>query len=163
MNVWDIDPVAEEDVAVEDCEDLGDTNVPIENVDEVRKTTRKRKRREEVQEENIEAQNVEQANSIGPGLGNSKPPKRGKKTARNQAESESAGNPKPPVKRARITSKPATSEPEKPSGVICKKKSGTCKHEVVFGVHYDKKAWLKYADTIRAKKSVIEIDPNYVP
>lgn len=168
--VVEVDQVAEEDVAVEDCNDLRPTTVPIEkNVNEVVKTTRKRKHREEVQGEDLEAQHssidaiLEQANSIGPGLGNSKPPKRGKKTARNQPEPEPIGNPKPPLKRARIQSKPATSEADKPSAVICKKKIGTCKHEVVFGVHYDKNAWLKYAGEIRAKKSLIEIDPSYVP
>ena len=49
-----------------------------------------------------------------------------------------------------------------PPVINCKKKKNTCKHELVFNKHYDKKLWEKYAMTVKSKKSTIEIDPNYV-
>ena len=87
-------------------------------------------------------------------------------------------NSKPPKKIAKTKSKPAdrtvvvasnsrkdpddTDDSIKPSAVICKKRKGSCNHEVVFGVHYDKRSWMKYADIVRKKKSSVEIDPNYM-
>ena len=44
----------------------------------------------------------------------------------------------------------------------CKKKVGTCRHEIVFAEHYDRKEWNVYADYVRAQKSSVEIDPEYL-
>ena len=51
--------------------------------------------------------------------------------------------------------------PKCPPPINCKKKRGTCKHEVVFSKHYDKSLCSKYADHVKAKISTVEIDPNY--
>ena len=115
----------------------------------VRKTTRKRKRCPVddlgsvpepdvlVQQSPVHALHT-QAQALKPGLGSSKPPKKKGKTS----------NP----------------EPNKlPPAVICKKKTGTCKHEVVFGKHYDRKAWNMYAAHVHKQKSSVHIDPNYIP
>ena len=57
---------------------------------------------------------------------------------------------------------PSEDRPSKPKSVNCKKKSGTCQHEIVFSEHYDRKAWNVYADYVRAQKSSVEIDPDYL-
>ena len=44
----------------------------------------------------------------------------------------------------------------KPNPVKCKKKTGSCSHEIVFGEHYGKVAWYRYAEHVRKKKSTIE-------
>ena len=51
----------------------------------------------------------------------------------------------------------------KPGALSCKKRKNTCNHEIVFGEHYNKVAWKKYADYLRAKKSNVVIDPTYIP
>jgi hypothetical protein len=72
-----------------------------------------------------------------PGLGASKPPKKRKKEA---------------TPGAAI----------KPAALACKKRKGSCNHEVVFGEHYNKSSWAEYAAFVKSKKSSIPIDPNYV-
>ena len=57
---------------------------------------------------------------------------------------------------------PPSSAPNKPIPRKCKKKIGTCSHEVVFGQHYDKKEWKLYAEKVRCAKSGTVIDPDYV-
>ena len=52
----------------------------------------------------------------------------------------------------------------RPKSVVCKKKSGSCTHEVVFrGEHYNKAAWNKYADYVKSAKSTTVIDEDYIP
>ena len=72
-----------------------------------------------------------------PGLGASKPPKKRKKEANPGAA-------------------------KRPAALSCKKRKGSCNHEVVFGEHYSKSAWAEYAAFVKSKKSSIHIDPNYV-
>jgi hypothetical protein len=97
------------------------------NVPEPRKTTRKRKRFNEKNSpvDAIAGQSKPAgALSVGPDLGQAKPPKK----------------------------KPRIHEVEdipKPPGVHCKKKKGGCNHEVVFDIHYNKKLWDKYAETVQ--------------
>ena len=77
------------------------------------------------------------AKQAQPGLGQSKPPKKKPRT-------QEVGTQKPPV-------------------LNCKKRKGSCNHEVIFGTeHYNKILWDKYAATVKAKKSIVEIDPDYV-
>ena len=121
----------------------------------VAKTTRKRKRQENELEDDVEIATpvvessddeivtpveamVLQRRTLKAGLGSSKPPKK-------QSRKD-----------------PVPDEPSRPKAVKCKKKMGTCAHEVVFGEHFDKKEWEKYAKSVHAKKSTTEIDPNYV-
>ena len=101
-----------------------------------RKTTKKRKRLPETSSEQQSpvVALLSQAKSVQPGLGSSKPPKK-------KARSETT---------------------KKPQALKCKKKSGTYKHEIVFGEHYDGRAWSVYAEYVRSQKSSIEIDPDYV-
>ena len=51
----------------------------------------------------------------------------------------------------------------RPKSVVCKKKSGSCKHEIVFDQHYNKAAWNKYADYVKSAKSTTVIDEDYIP
>ena len=46
--------------------------------------------------------------------------------------------------------------------VFLQKKKDTCNHKVVFGKHYNKNLWEKYAMIVKHKKYTVEIDPNYV-
>ena len=120
----------------------------------LRKTSRKRKRLLKDQQDQGEQQSpvvalLSQSKSLQPGLGTSKPPK---KKARNETQKDSQAQ----------TSTQKDSQTKKPQALKCKKKVGTCNHEVVFGEHYDRKAWNIYADYVRAQKSSVEIDPNYV-
>ena len=89
------------------------------------------------------------------------------------------GNQKPPKKRARLgnakKSAPSSATPSglhdscavpsaysKPVPRKCKKKLGSCSHQIVLGVHYDKKEWNSYAECVRLAKSATPIDPDYV-
>ena len=76
---------------------------------------------------------------------------------------EGLGNTKPPKKKVRTLEASKVDALDKPSVVKCKKKKGNCNHEIVFGVHYDKKSWENYASKIWAKSSITEVDPNYLP
>ena len=109
---------------------------------EPRKTTRKRKRLvgKSSPVDAIAGQaEAGQAEPVGPGLGQAKPPKKKPRTHEN-----------------------TSTYVQKPPGVKCKKKKGACNHEVVFGIHYNKKMWDQYAESVRSKKSTVEIDPSYV-
>lgn len=106
----------------------------------VRLTSRKRKRVADDVTGN-------DAQILRPGLGTSKPPK---KRAKNHSDEDV---PKPDKIDEKVS---------KPIATKCKKKIGTCSHEIVFGEHFNKVAWTKYADYVRKKKSVTIIDPDYV-
>ena len=73
------------------------------------------------------------------------------------------GAPKPPKKMKRLQGlKEAEASPKRPPTVTCKKGKNTCKHEVVFGQHYNKALWTEYADHVKSKRSTVAIDPTYV-
>ena len=78
---------------------------------------------------------------------------------------------KPPKKKARLpfsnssteSSKAAStssSQPayQKPKPKTCRKKKGSCTHEIVFGKHYDRKEWDVYAKNVKEAKSLSCID-----
>ena len=113
----------------------------------VRKTTRKRKRAEVEPEPPAQSPVnalLAQSRSLTAGLGAPKPAKK--------------------TKRLPARSKPSTvsETPKLPPTINCKKRKGSCNHEVVFSKHYDRSLWTKYADQVRSKKSSVDIDPNYV-
>ena len=70
---------------------------------------------------------------------------------------------KSPIRVPISSNDPNDDKVSKPDPVKCKKKTGTCSHEIVFGEHYAKVAWYRYAEHVRKKKSTIEVDPEYVP
>ena len=109
----------------------------------LQKTTRKRKRPEvesALEVEPVDTVECQTGTRLKAGLGASKPPK---KTKRVVATSDKPSTERPPV-------------------IICKKKKETCGHKVVLSKHYDQALWSKYEDYVRLKRSMIEIDPNYV-
>ena len=71
--------------------------------------------------------------------------------------SSSAPTPAPPS-----TSTPPTATSVKPVPKKCKKKIGSCNHEIVFENHYDRKEWNNYANSVRLAKSLTQIDPEYM-
>ena len=87
------------------------------------------------------------------GLGFSKPPK-------NRLRTAGPSNVSRPVPSGPSDVSQAVSRPK---SVVCKKKSGSCTHEVVFGEHYNKAAWNKYADHVKSAKSTTVIDEDYIP
>ena len=114
----------------------------------VRKTTRKRKRAEVEPEPPAQSPVnalLAQSRSLTAGLGAPKPAKKTKRLP--------GGGSKPSN---------LSETPKLPPTVNCKKRKGSCNHEVVFSMHYDKTLWAKYADHVRSKKSSVDIDPNYV-
>ena len=127
-----------EDVAHNILDNENGVAAPEEDINpEPRKTTRKRKRQTE---KNSPVDAIAgQAKPVGPGLGQAKPPKKKPKTHEDNQ-----------------------TDIQKPPGVQCKKKKGGCNHEIVYGIHYKKKMWDQYAESVRSKKSRVEIDPNYV-
>ena len=72
------------------------------------------------------------------------------------------GSSKPPKKQLHRDAPVPDEEVARPKVLKCKKRKGTCAHKVLFGDHFDMKAWDQYEVNIRAKKSSFEIDPNYV-
>ena len=46
----------------------------------------------------------------------------------------------------------------RPTPVICKKRSGTCKHVIAFGDHYDRNAWAKYEEYINGQHAITETE-----
>ena len=122
-----------------DASDATDFPVPVDvgsDVPPVQITTRKRKRHDHLRD---------QAHILKPGLGAPKPPK---KTKRLQGEPGSHS----------LTEQ---TSPKLPPVVTCKKRKNTCQHEIVFGKHYDKVLWAKYADYVKSKKLTVVIDPLY--
>ena len=117
-----------------------------------------------------------------PGLGAYKPPKKKPRLPvpidesssvhiprrRKELPSSSSSKPASAAKTSSTKSKASTrtcsptSEYAKPLPRNCKKKIGSCKHEIVFNIHYDHNEWNLYAERVRAAKSLTEIDPNYV-
>ena len=83
--------------------------------------------------------------SLKPGLGASKPPK---KKARNEPTEKIVEKPNKKV--------------VKPRTIKCKKKSGTCKHKVVFDEHFGMRAWKPYEEYLKSKTSTTVIDSNYI-
>ena len=69
----------------------------------------------------------------------------------------------PPKPGSSAPPQPGPSAPSRclPPVITCKKRKNTCKHEVAFGKHYDKKLWDEYAKHVNSKKSTTEIDPTY--
>ena len=126
-----------------------------------------------------------QAQSLKPGHGSLKPPKKSGKSHKSSEISKhtsksSGSKSKPPKKQGKsqkssdssssgsnlsneAEASDANLEVTKPHPIVCKKRIGSCSHEIIFGDHYNKAAWLKYADYVRAKKSTVQIDPEYVP
>ena len=119
----------------------------------IRKTTRKRKRKDNLNATSLVSTLASQSRSLKPGLGASKPPK---KKARNE-----------PARSEPARSEPTRNEPamrvEKPKPLKCKTKSETCKHQIVFNDHYDSESWKVYADYVKSQKSTTLIDPTYNP
>ena len=135
--------------------------VQTNNDDEDEENLRKRRHliiiEEDHQQSPVEAL-LSQTQEPGPSLRklNSKPPKKTSKTKTKPAD-------KSVLSASNSRKYPDDTEDSiKPSAVVCKKRKGSCTHEIVFGVHYDKKSWIKYADIVRKKKSSVEIDPNYM-
>ena len=169
-------PVEDAPLNIIDNENGG--TAPEEDINpEPRKTTRKRKRMGD-KNSPVDAI-VGQAKPVGPGLGQAKPVGSGSGQAKpvgsglGQAKPVGSGlgqakpvgpglgQAKPPKKKPR-TQEDNETVIQKPLGVQCKKKRGGCNHEIVFGIHYNKKMWDQYAESVRSKKSRVEIDPDYV-
>jgi hypothetical protein len=132
------DVPATEDIAHDILDNENGVSTPGEyTAPEPRKTTRKRKR--QVEKNSPVDAIAGQSKPVGPGLGQAKPPKKKPRTHED-----------------------TQTDIQKPSGVQCKKKRGGCNHEIVFDIHYNKKLWDRYAESVRSKKSRVEIDPNYV-
>ena len=128
----------------------------------LRKTTKKRKRLQEASPEpqTPVAALLSQAKAVKPGLGASQPPK---KKARSEAVAkDNQSKPQPKNQPKKTAHKPSADRPSKPKSVNCKKKVGSCRHEIVFAEHYDRKEWNVYADYVRVQKSSVEIDPEYL-
>ena len=58
----------------------------------------------------------------------------------------------PPSASAQVVSRPNVMK--------CKKRKGSCNHEVVFDNHYNEAAWKKYADYVNSLKSMTVIDED---
>ena len=91
-----------------------------------------------------------QVRTLQAGLCSSKPPKKAKKLP-----SQASGPQEP-------TEPPAKINEKLPPPIMCKKAKNTCNHIIVFGKHYNKALWAKYAESVKAKKSTVAIDPDYV-
>ena len=122
---------------VENADDEESDNL-LEIAPPVRVSTRKRRR---IEDESVCTDLspvdilVKQSGGLKPGLGSSKPTKKAKKQH--------------------------ISSPIRPRAIACVKSKNACNHEVVFGKHYDKSRWIKYADHVKSKKSSVVIDPDY--
>lgn len=146
-----VPPVLNNDASEVEIEDLEEIAPSSTMVPPVKKTSRKRKVLEsEADEDNVIGALLSQSQSgLKPGLGVSKPPKKKVKSSKNQESSNQE-----PSTQAGSTKRPVP--------LTCKKKVGTCNHEIVFGKHYSKVVWAKYLEDVRAKKSTIVINPDYV-
>ena len=69
---------------------------------------------------------------------------------------------KPPKKRAKTQAEVQETTSLRPPELKCKKKKGSCNHEVVFGIHYNRKLFSQYKKKVRSLKSSVIIDPNYI-
>lgn len=149
-------PMSSNDVGLEEFE------VPSVEPDDdlidvgVRATSRKRKRVE--QQSPVHAL---MSQMLKPGLGRSKPPK--KRVRMNVNSSAEVSKPSNASTVEKVSDDPNDDKVSKPNPVKCKKKTGSCSHEIVFGEHFGKVAWYRYAEHVRKKKSTIEVDPEYVP
>ena len=149
-------PMSSNDVGLEEFE------VPSVEPDDdlidvgLRATSRKRKRVE--QQSPVHAL---MSQMLKPGLGRSKPPK--KRVRTNVNSSTEVSKPSNASTVEKVSDAPNDDKVSKPDPVKCKKKTGSCSHEIVFGEHFGKVAWYRYAEHVRKKKSTIEVDPEYVP
>lgn len=117
-----------------------------------------------------------QVRTLQAGLCSSKPPKKAKKLPSQASGSQEPTEPpkksKPPKKAKKLPSQasgpqeptepPAKINEKLPPPIMCKKAKNTCNHIIVFGKHYNKALWAKYAESVKAKKSTVAIDPDYV-
>ena len=142
-------PMSSNDVGLEEFE------VPSVEPDDdlidvgVRATSRKRKRVE--QQSPVHAL---MSQMLKPGLGRSKPPK--KRVRMNVNSSAEVSKPSNASTVEKVSDDPNDDKVSKPNPVKCKKKTGSCSHEIVFGEHFSKVAWYRYAEPVRKKKSTIE-------
>ena len=130
-------PVVEEEVEAEEVLEEVEAEEVLEEVEEV----------EEVDEVDERRTRKRKA-----GLKSSKPPKKKAKLPASVASSSI------PVASSSKSSSDV-SHP-KPVAKNCKKKKGSCSHEIVFEKHYDKKEWKSYADRVRSAKAITTIDPD---
>ena len=125
---------------------LADTDCEDE-VSVVSHTAKKRKRHEEEEHNEEDPSPVDvllgQAHSV-----NLKPPKK----AARQARSKAGGSKEPP--------QPAS--PKRPPSITCKKSKKACSHEIVFGKHYNKALWSKYADHVKSKMKQSQVTCDQV-
>ena len=154
-----------------------------------RKASEDREPLDPLDEESVDASPIQVLHSqtkAQAGLGFSKPPKKRLRTANVSSgpSDVSQAVPGPAVSRpvpsgssdvsqavpGPSVSRPVPSGPSdvsqvvhRPKSVVCKKKSGSCKHEIVFDQHYNKAAWNKYADYVKSAKSTTVIDEDYIP
>ena len=179
-------PTNEDVVPIPTSEDLPDDD-DLAVIDEAgpsdlpKKTTRKKKRKitedrepvDSVDEDSVDASPIQVLHSqtrAQAGLGFSKPPKKRLRTANvsipvpSGPSDVSQAVPRPNVSRP-VPSGPSdvSQALSRPKSVVCKKKSGSCTHEVVFREHYNKAAWNKYAEYVRCAKSTTVIDEEYIP
>lgn len=140
-------PVAAHDVPNNNVIDIG-----------IRPSTRKRKRVADVPEQQSPVDALV-SQILKPGLGTSKPPKKRAKNLCNDKADKASTNEADEVEES---AQQLDVQVSKPNPVNCKKRIGTCSHEIVFSKHYNKVLWAIYADSIRKKKSIIEIDPDYM-
>ena len=108
---------------------------------------------------------LSQSRSLKPGLGSSKPTKK-RLRRRNTPSLSNSSSASDSPNTTTGSSSASGSNPisvSKPNSIICKKRNGMCSDEIVFEDHYNKIAWLKYANYVRNKKSSIDIDPEYIP
>ena len=156
LEEFEVSSVEPDDVGLEELE------VPSVEPDDdlidvgVRATSRKRKRVE--QQSPVHAL---MSQMLKPGLGRSKPPK--KRVRTNVNSSTEVSKPSNASTVEKVSDAPNDDKVSKPDPVKCKKKTGSCSHEIVFGEHFGKVAWYRYAEHVRKKKSTIEVDPEYVP
>jgi hypothetical protein len=127
-------PMSSNDVGLEEFE------VPSVEPDDdlidvgLRATSRKRKRVE--QQSPVHAL---MSQMLKPGLGRSKPPK--KRVRMNVNSSAEVSKPSNASTVEKVSDAPNDDKVSKPDPVKCKKKTGSCSHEVVFGEHFSKVAW----------------------
>ena len=72
------------------------------------------------------------------------------------------GTSKPPKKKARkeMIDVPAETEVRKPKSLKCKQRKGSCTHEIIFGEHYNRKAWNEYAEFICNQSTIFQLDSD---
>ena len=108
---------------------------------------------------------VDAPTDVAVGLGNQKPPKKRARLGNAKKSAPSSATPSAPSSATPSGLHDSCAVPSaysKPVPRKCKKKLGSCSHQIVLGVHYDKKEWNSYAECVRLAKSATPIDPDYV-